>query len=202
MEPGSVGTIALARRYPIGCFDGNGIVVGRLPHGAITALVVGCFSAVVICLNAHHQFLRLDRDVPWTPVCGKEDVMDWPDEVRHGRPLPEPAVGPSTEGFMVHVDDLGEYEVSLVDKGANLVGTVSPLHRRSEERCSFRGTVGNGARLTSQQWFMEGLRYVTGGWAGGRDMPAIYISMFIYWTFWTLAQSKVTRRTTQGFAGH
>ena len=102
----------------------------------------------------------------------------------------------------MHVDDLGEYEVSLVDKGANLVGTVSPLHRRSEERCSFRGTVGNGARLTSQQWFMESPRYVTDGWAGGRDMPAIYISKFINSTFWTLAQSKVTRRTTQGFAEH
>ena len=201
MEPCWRGAMTLAGRYPMGWFDGGGVAHGRLAHVAITAVPMGWISAVNVCQHVHRQLLRLGRDVPWTPECGGDDAVDWSNEVRRDRPLPVQADGLLTEGFMVYVDNLDEYEVFLADEPADLVGTVSPLQRRSKEIYSFRGAVGNDAELTSRQWKPESLGYVTDGWPGRRNTPAGYISKLIDLAFWALTQSSVTRRTMQVIAG-
>ena len=109
----------------MGWFDGGGVADGRLTHVAITAMPMGWISADNVCQHAHRQLLRLGRDVPWTPECGGDDAVDWSNEVRRDRPLPVQADGLSTEGFMVYVDNVDEYEVLLADEAADLVGTVS-----------------------------------------------------------------------------
>ena len=176
MEPCWRGGMTLAGKYPWSWFGGGGSSSGGTTHVAITAVPMGWISAVNVCQHAHRQLLRLGRDVPWTSLCQWEDAPDWSNEVRRDRPLPVQSDGLSTEGFQVYMDNLDEYEIFMADEAEELVGTPSPLQLRSEELYALRGAAGNDSKLTSREFEMQSLGYVTNGLRGRRDMPRGYVA--------------------------